>query len=108
MFGPYPFNALGGYVPNVTSGFALETQTRPFYSPKQFANGANVSVVVHELAHQWYGNSVSVDGWKEIWINEASPATASGSGRRRRARAPRRNWRTTSTPSTRPTTRSGR
>ncbi|MEW2488312.1 M1 family metallopeptidase [Streptomyces sp. NPDC048411] len=70
VFGPYPFNALGGYVPNVTSGFALETQTRPFYSPKQFANGANVSVVVHELAHQWYGDSVSVDGWKDIWINE--------------------------------------
>ncbi|WP_411080317.1 M1 family metallopeptidase [Streptomyces sp. cmx-18-6] len=70
VFGPYPFNALGGYVPNVTSGFALETQTRPFYSPRQFANGANVSVVVHEIAHQWYGNSVSVDGWKDIWINE--------------------------------------
>ncbi|MEU0279277.1 M1 family metallopeptidase [Streptomyces sp. NPDC088147] len=70
VFGPYPFNALGGYVPNVTSGFALETQTRPFYSPKQFANGANVSVVVHELAHQWYGDSVSVRGWKDIWINE--------------------------------------
>ncbi|MFB6697672.1 M1 family metallopeptidase [Streptomyces rubiginosohelvolus] len=70
VFGPYPYNALGGYVPNVTSGFALETQTRPFYSPKQFANGANVSVVVHEIAHQWYGNSVSVDGWKDIWINE--------------------------------------
>lgn len=70
VFGPYPFNALGGYVPNVTSGFALETQTRPFYSPKQFANGSNVSVVVHELAHQWYGDSVSVDGWKDIWINE--------------------------------------
>lgn len=70
VFGPYPFNALGGYVPNVPSSFALETQTRPFYSPKQFANGANVSVVVHELAHQWYGDSVSVDGWKDIWINE--------------------------------------
>ncbi|MFJ1589385.1 M1 family metallopeptidase [Kitasatospora albolonga] len=70
VFGPYPFNALGGYVPNVTSGFALETQTRPFYSPRQFANGANVSVVVHEIAHQWYGNSVSVSGWKDIWINE--------------------------------------
>ncbi|MEV0318424.1 M1 family metallopeptidase [Streptomyces sp. NPDC050658] len=70
VFGKYPFNALGGYVPNVTSGFALETQTRPFYSPRQFANGANVSVVVHELAHQWYGDSVSVDGWKDIWINE--------------------------------------
>ncbi|WP_328393529.1 M1 family metallopeptidase [Streptomyces sp. NBC_00390] len=70
VFGPYPFNALGGYVPNVKSGYALETQTRPFYSPRQFANGANVSVVVHELAHQWYGDSVSVDGWKDIWVNE--------------------------------------
>ncbi|CAL9589611.1 hypothetical protein SUDANB120_05218 [Streptomyces sp. enrichment culture] len=70
VFGPYPFNALGGYVPNVPSGFALETQTRPFYSPRQFANGANTSVVVHELAHQWYGDSVSVEGWKDIWINE--------------------------------------
>ncbi|MFF4663515.1 M1 family metallopeptidase [Streptomyces sp. NPDC001282] len=70
VFGPYPFDALGGYSPNVTSGFALETQTRPFYSPKQFANGSNVSVVVHELAHQWYGDSVSVKGWKDIWINE--------------------------------------
>ncbi|MEU0391499.1 M1 family metallopeptidase [Streptomyces sp. NPDC006208] len=70
IFGPYPFNALGGYVPNVKSGYALETQTRPFYSPRQFANGANVSLVVHELAHQWYGDSVSVDGWKDIWVNE--------------------------------------
>ncbi|WP_425827205.1 M1 family metallopeptidase [Streptomyces fractus] len=70
IYGKYPFEALGGYVPNVPSSFALETQTRPFYSPKQFANGSNVSVVVHELAHQWYGDSVSVRGWKDIWINE--------------------------------------
>ncbi|MFI6638279.1 M1 family metallopeptidase [Streptomyces sp. NPDC050504] len=70
VFGPYPFNATGGYVPNVTSGYALETQTRPFYSPRQFANGANVSVVVHEIAHQWYGDSVSVNHWKDIWVNE--------------------------------------
>ncbi|MGP9017316.1 M1 family metallopeptidase [Streptomyces sp. BR1] len=70
LYGPYPFNSVGGYVPNVTSGFALETQTRPYYSPKQFANGANVSVIVHELAHQWYGDSVSVKGWKDIWNNE--------------------------------------
>ncbi|MGW4164453.1 M1 family metallopeptidase [Streptomyces sp. NPDC004788] len=70
LYGPYPFNAIGGYVPNVTTGFALETQTRPYYSPRQFANGANVSVVVHELAHQWYGDSVSVGDWKDIWINE--------------------------------------
>ncbi|GAA3378367.1 M1 family metallopeptidase [Streptomyces sannanensis] len=70
IFGPYPFNALGGYVPNGTPGFALETQTRPFYGTRQFRNGANVSVVVHELAHQWYGDSVSVKDWKDIWVNE--------------------------------------
>ncbi|MCX3062449.1 M1 family metallopeptidase, partial [Streptomyces beihaiensis] len=70
VFGPYPYDAVGGYVPNVPSHFALETQTRPFYSPAQFRNGANVSVIVHELAHQWYGDSVSVAGWKDIWLNE--------------------------------------
>ena len=69
-FGRYPFEAVGGYVPNVTSSFALETQTRPFYSPKYFAKGPNTSVVVHELAHQWYGDSVSVHGWRDIWLNE--------------------------------------
>ncbi|MEU7577227.1 M1 family metallopeptidase [Streptomyces sp. NPDC041068] len=70
VYGKYPFNALGGYVPNVKSSYALETQTRPFYSPAAFSNGSNPSLVVHEIAHQWYGDSVSVDGWKDIWVNE--------------------------------------
>ncbi|MFI6448283.1 M1 family metallopeptidase [Kitasatospora sp. NPDC050543] len=69
-FGPYPFSSAGGYVPNVPTGFALETQTRVFYSPRQFASGSNSSVVVHELAHQWYGDSVSVQHWSDIWLNE--------------------------------------
>ncbi|MFD0395398.1 M1 family metallopeptidase [Streptomyces nogalater] len=68
-FGPYPFSS-GGYVPNTTTGYALETQSRVYYSPRQFANGTNTSLVVHELAHQWYGDYVSVKGWKDIWINE--------------------------------------
>ncbi|WP_067396886.1 MULTISPECIES: M1 family metallopeptidase [Streptomyces] len=68
--GPYPFSSAGGYVPNTKAGYALETQSRVYYSPRQFANGSNTSVVVHELAHQWYGDSVSVKGWKDIWLNE--------------------------------------
>ncbi|MEU5428598.1 M1 family metallopeptidase [Streptomyces olivoreticuli] len=70
LFGPYPFTAVGGYVPNVKTGYALETQTRPYYSPSSFRNGANTSLIVHELAHQWFGDSVSVKDWKNIWINE--------------------------------------
>ncbi|MEU1778584.1 MULTISPECIES: M1 family metallopeptidase [Streptomyces] len=70
IFGPYPFNAIGGYVPNVKTGYALETQTRPYYSPSGFANGANTSLVVHELAHQWFGDNVSVKNWRDIWVNE--------------------------------------
>ncbi|MFJ9692104.1 M1 family metallopeptidase [Kitasatospora sp. NPDC101183] len=69
-FGDYPFSSIGGYVPNVPTRYALETQTRVFYSPRQFAKGANTSVVVHELAHQWYGDSVSVARWSDIWLNE--------------------------------------
>ncbi len=35
VFGPYPFNSVGGYVPNVKAGYALETQTRPFYGKER-------------------------------------------------------------------------
>ncbi|MFC7535022.1 M1 family metallopeptidase [Actinoplanes sp. GCM10030250] len=71
VFGPYPFEAVGGIVaaPD-TLGFALENQTRPNYAAGFFRRGSNTSVVVHELAHQWFGDSLSVEQWKHIWLNE--------------------------------------
>jgi aminopeptidase N len=71
-FGPYPFDALGGIViDDKRVRFALENQTRPIYSDAFFEQGdEGVWVIVHELAHQWYGDSVSVNEWKEIWLNE--------------------------------------
>jgi aminopeptidase N len=68
-FGPYPFEAQGGIVDSGL-GFALENQTRPVYSSRFFDAGANTAVVAHELAHQWFGDSVSVRDWREIWLNE--------------------------------------
>ncbi len=70
LFGPYPFEAAGGYVPNLPGRGALETQTRPVYASGTFQNGAFMEVVVHELAHQWFGDSVSVRNWRDTWLSE--------------------------------------
>ncbi|HXJ63783.1 MAG TPA: M1 family metallopeptidase [Actinomycetota bacterium] len=69
-FGPYPFDALGGVVDDASMGAALENQTRPIYDPGFFRPGGGTPVVVHELAHQWFGDSVSVDLWQYTWLNE--------------------------------------
>jgi len=70
-FGRYPFTGAGGVVDNVFVFFALENQTRPTYSPFFFdGDEPTPFVIVHENAHQWFGDSLSVDTWKEIWLNE--------------------------------------
>ena len=66
LVGPYPFDAAGGIVdaaPNV--GYALESQTKANYS---YSPG--LSTVVHEIAHLWFGNSVTLSTWDDIWLNE--------------------------------------
>ena len=43
-----------------------ETATRPTYS----GQSADLDTVVHELAHQWYGDDVTVQRWSDICLNE--------------------------------------
>ena len=64
-YGDYPFEAAGGVYLPASLGYALETQTRPVYPP-----GVDLGFVVHELAHQWFGDSVTVASWADICHNE--------------------------------------
>jgi aminopeptidase N len=65
IYGPYPFAAAGSVVDLADLEYALETQTRPIY-----AFIPNRTTVVHETAHQWFGDSVSLERWPNIWLNE--------------------------------------
>ncbi|MGW4485892.1 M1 family metallopeptidase [Amycolatopsis sp. NPDC004368] len=64
-FGPYPQSAAGGIYLAEDIHFSLETQTRPTY-----ANWANVLTLVHENAHQWFGDSVTLNSWADTCLNE--------------------------------------
>ncbi|MDH6220959.1 M1 family metallopeptidase [Streptomyces pseudovenezuelae] len=66
LFGPYPYRAAGSIVDHAPDvGYALETQTRPVYD-----SAPGLGTLVHENAHQWFGDSVSLTSWKDIWLNE--------------------------------------
>jgi aminopeptidase N len=66
IYGTYPFAQAGSIVDLAPQlGYALETQTRPIYV---FA--PDLTTVVHETAHQWFGDSVGLKRWPNIWLNE--------------------------------------
>ena len=71
-FGPYPFGSYGAIVDDDDIGYALETQTRPIYS-----GPPSTGLVAHEMAHMWFGDSVTLGRWQDIWLNEGFAVYAS-------------------------------
>lgn len=66
LLGPYPFDTFGTVVVDSESG--METQTMVTLGDTAYTTSPEV--IVHELAHQWYGDQVTPTDWRDLWMNE--------------------------------------
>lgn len=70
-FGEYPFLREKYGVAEFATYSFREHQTLPSYADKLITGDhANDAILAHELAHQWFGNSLSVRDWHHVWLNE--------------------------------------
>jgi aminopeptidase N len=65
--GPYPYEKLAN-VQAAGMGGGTEHASAIFYGEKNVADGR--VPVVHEVAHQWWGNSVTERDWDDVWLSE--------------------------------------
>jgi len=67
VVGPYPFDGYGAVTADDPAlYYALETQALSTFSSTE----VNDLTVVHELAHQWFGDAVTVKRWRDLWLAE--------------------------------------
>ncbi|MBZ5738116.1 M1 family metallopeptidase [Nocardioides mangrovi] len=67
--GRYPFESAGVVV--VPGASAMETQTLVTFGAKTWAaSEIPREILVHEVAHQWYGDTVTPSDWSDLWMNE--------------------------------------
>ena len=74
FFGPFPLDHYGLAMTDSFPGLAMETQGRSLFSRDDFSSGTlgyvEQLLLSHELAHQWFGNAVTLGRWQDIWLNE--------------------------------------
>ena len=75
-FGPYPYEKLGS-VEAVSPFGGMENAAAIFYTEKVFNGSDVVPLVAHEVAHQWFGSSVTESDWNDVWLSEGFATYAS-------------------------------
>jgi aminopeptidase N len=70
--GPYAYEKLANVQSNSVSG-GMESASAIFYSPTSVVGDRNTrwrNVIIHEIAHQWFGNAVTERDWNDVWLSE--------------------------------------
>ena len=67
--GPYPYEKLANVAAAGVSG-GMELASAIFYGERGVSATPGTSLIAHEIAHQWFGNSVTEKDWDEVWLSE--------------------------------------
>jgi aminopeptidase N len=70
LIGPFPYEKLA-HLQSATRFGGMENASAIFYSDEAFeTRNVSVGLIAHEIAHQWFGDAVTLREWPHLWLSE--------------------------------------